>query len=139
MQTTDFICHPTDWLDWAREHKAALLGPVAIVGDMGAGKTTAVKHWLQALGSPDAGSSPTFTLIQPYDSPLGVIYHADFYRLEDVAEAETLGLDEIFDSGQPMWMEWPQKITNLLPEEMAVLRIDVQADGCRKVTLETKS
>jgi tRNA threonylcarbamoyladenosine biosynthesis protein TsaE len=59
--------------------------------------------------------------------------------LEDVAEAETLGLDEIFDSGQPMWMEWPQKITNLLPEEMAVLRIDVQADGCRKVTLETKS
>ncbi len=133
----DIICHPSEWIAWAQRHQAALLGPVAILGEMGVGKTTAVKYWLQALGSRDSGSSPTFTLIQPYDSPHGVIYHADFYRLDDAAEGESLGLDEIFDSGQPMWMEWPQKITNLLPDELAILRIDIQGDGCRKVTLET--
>ncbi|MGB4560861.1 MAG: tRNA (adenosine(37)-N6)-threonylcarbamoyltransferase complex ATPase subunit type 1 TsaE [Schleiferiaceae bacterium] len=135
MEHVELICTAEDWLPWAERHKAKLQGPVAILGAMGAGKTTAVKRWLKALGSSEAGSSPTFTLIQGYDSPDGLIYHADFYRIAHEEEAEHLGLDEIFDSGRPIWMEWPHKIPNLLPEETVVVHIEVQEDGCRKVTL----
>ncbi|MDG1252379.1 MAG: tRNA (adenosine(37)-N6)-threonylcarbamoyltransferase complex ATPase subunit type 1 TsaE [Schleiferiaceae bacterium] len=135
MGHVDLICTADEWLAWAERHKAELQGPVAILGSMGSGKTTAVKHWLQAFGSPDKGSSPTFTLIKVYDSPQGLIYHADFYRLDKEEEAEDLGLDEIFDARRPIWMEWPQKIPNLLPEETVVVLIEVQKDGCRKVTL----
>ncbi len=136
MATPVFLADVTEWTNWALQHRTELSGPVALVGGMGAGKTTAVKAWLRAFGSSDAGSSPTFTLIQPYDSPMGTIYHADFYRLNREEEAEALGLEEIFASGQPFWMEWPEKIPNLLPPETVVVFIEPQEDGTRKVTLQ---
>jgi tRNA threonylcarbamoyladenosine biosynthesis protein TsaE len=67
---------------------------------------------------------------------MGTIYHADFYRLNREEEAEALGLEEIFASGQPFWMEWPEKIPNLLPPETVVVFIEPQEDGTRKVTLQ---
>ncbi|HAB32182.1 MAG TPA: tRNA (adenosine(37)-N6)-threonylcarbamoyltransferase complex ATPase subunit type 1 TsaE [Cryomorphaceae bacterium] len=135
MADITLLYEPIEWTQWASARRGWLKGPVAIVGPMGAGKTTAVKHWLKVFESTDPGSSPTFTLIHQYESPSGPIFHADFYRLNDESEAEALGLTEYLDGGQPFWMEWPEKIPNLLPPETTVVHIEPQADGARKVTL----
>ena len=103
---------------------------------MGVGKTSAVKQWLKSLNSKDLGSSPTFSIVNEYLSPTGVIYHFDFYRLNSLNEAEDIGLDEYFSSGRPCWIEWPENIGNLLPENSHHLHIEKQPDDSRKLTLE---
>ena len=137
MKSSEIISSLEEWISWADRHKSFLEGPVALVGSMGAGKTTAVKFWLEAFDSDSVATSPTFTLIHEYDCPSGRIYHADFYRLNGEDEAEALGIDEIFNSGRPFWMEWPEKIPNLLPPESTVVHIEPQDSGKRLVTLYT--
>jgi len=128
----------SDWESWAFAHREVLSGVVAIRGEMGAGKTTAVTAWLRALGSDAKGSSPTFGLCHHYDVPgLGQVRHFDLYRLDDEDEAETIGIVEDLDSGAPCWIEWPEKIPNLLPANTTLLDIEVQEDGVRRVTLNT--
>lgn len=85
-------------------------------GEMGAGKTTFIKAICKQLGVEDTVQSPTFALVNEYDAKNGLIYHFDFYRIEDEAEAEDIGLEDYFYSGNLCLLEWASLIPNLLPE-----------------------
>jgi tRNA threonylcarbamoyladenosine biosynthesis protein TsaE len=128
------ITQPEDWLRWAEAHREALQGVVALRGEMGAGKTTAVGYWLRALGSTDRASSPTFALVNEYSSPIGPIFHFDLHRLERPEQVAAMGFEEYTASGQPCWVEWADRAGALLPEDAGEVRIEVGDDGSRKVT-----
>lgn len=104
---------------------------IAFYGAMGAGKTTFIVALLKEMGVEDAGSSPTFALINEHRSPtFGTIFHCDFYRLKTPLEALDLGVEEMFNG--PAWVlaEWPEKLGNLLPEKIVEVRI-TDHNGCR--------
>tara|TARA_B100000780_G_scaffold275587_1_gene242451 strand:+ start:4154 stop:4576 length:423 start_codon:yes stop_codon:yes gene_type:complete len=131
------ISSESDWIKWSSFHEKTLSGVVAIHGVMGAGKTSAIKNWLISFNSQDVGSSPTFSLMNEYKSPNGPIFHFDFYRITEAAEAEDIGLTDYLYSGNPCWIEWPENISELLPEDAHHLYITENSLGSRKITLET--
>ena len=104
-------------------------------GEMGAGKTTLIKAFCAALGVKDSVSSPTFSIVNEYHYPAGIIYHFDFYRLKNQTEALDLGVEEYFYSGNYCLIEWPEKIPDLLPENYLKISIEVQSDQQRKLTI----
>lgn len=103
-------------------------------GNMGAGKTTFIKTLCEALGVTDTTSSPTFSIVNEYDSPHGPVYHFDFYRLRDEHEAFDMGYEEYLYSGQYCFIEWPDKIPNLLPPDAKQVNIDIVSTESRKIT-----
>lgn len=106
----------------------------ALDGEMGAGKTTLIKALAAAMGTPDHVSSPTFAIVHEYLLPQGrCIYHFDCYRLAGEAEAQDIGMEEYFGSGQPCWVEWPSRIEGLLPARYFLVKISVQEDGLRLI------
>ena len=104
-------------------------------GEMGAGKTTFIKVFCAALGVADTVSSPTFSIVNEYHYPEGIIYHFDFYRLKNQTEALDLGVEEYLYSGEYCLIEWPEQIPDLLPENFIRIRIEVQPDQQRKLTI----
>lgn len=109
----------------------------AFYGDMGAGKTTFINELCRALGvDTDDTASPTFALINEYrsDTTAELIYHFDFYRIDDLDEALELGIEDYFDSGAVCLIEWPERITPVLPADTVSVRIRVNDDDSR--TLE---
>ncbi|RYE23393.1 MAG: tRNA (adenosine(37)-N6)-threonylcarbamoyltransferase complex ATPase subunit type 1 TsaE [Sphingobacteriaceae bacterium] len=104
-------------------------------GEMGAGKTTFIKAFCAALGVEDTVSSPTFSIVNEYRYPEGIIYHFDFYRLKNQTEALDLGVEEYLYSGEYCLIEWPEKIPDLLPENYIRINIEVQPDQQRKLTI----
>ncbi len=102
-------------------------------GDMGAGKTTLIKALVKALGAPDLVSSPTFSLVNEYQTKQGSIFHFDFYRIEDEAEALDMGIEDYLNTNTWKLIEWPQKIERLLDENNQKLEISVSKDGRRKL------
>ncbi|WP_372773750.1 tRNA (adenosine(37)-N6)-threonylcarbamoyltransferase complex ATPase subunit type 1 TsaE [Mangrovibacterium sp.] len=97
----------------------------AFYGKMGAGKTTFIKALCRAMGSTDNITSPSFALVNEYDTNRPEkIYHFDFYRLKDMTEAMDLGFDDYVDSGNYCFMEWPEKIERLLPEKLVEVHIE---------------
>ena len=105
-------------------------------GDMGVGKTTLIKALAATLGVNGATSSPTFSLVneyQTYDNHL--VYHFDFYRLKTETEALDMGADEYFYSGNWCFIEWAEKISNLIPDLHSVITIVLKPDGKRYLTL----
>ncbi len=104
----------------------------AFSGPMGAGKTTFIKALCQHLGVADNVCSPTFALVNPYlDAQGRTIFHFDFYRLDEPAEALGFGLHEYFDGESLCLMEWPEKVAGLLPEETVWIDLDLRDDGRR--------
>ncbi len=108
---------------------------ILFYGDMGAGKTTLIKEICRALGVSDNTSSPTFSIVNEYESENGSIYHFDFYRLRDEQEAFDLGYEEYLYSGNYCFIEWPDKISNLLPTNYRSIRIEIRTPESRNITL----
>lgn len=95
----------------------------AFYGSMGAGKTTLIKELVHALGVQEHTSSPTFSIVNEYASPQGPVYHFDFYRLKDEQEAFDMGYEEYLYSGHYCFIEWPERIENLLPTDCQHIEI----------------
>jgi tRNA threonylcarbamoyladenosine biosynthesis protein TsaE len=116
----------SDLLKVAEELLESLNGRtlVAFRGEMGAGKTTFIKSICEVLEVVDLVNSPTFSIINQYKSKRGeIVYHFDFYRLEQAEEALDIGLYDYLDSGHLCFMEWPEKVEKLLPEDCVYLEI----------------
>lgn len=109
---------------------------VLMEGEMGAGKTTLTKAICGVMGADeDEVSSPTFALVNEYDSQEGTIYHFDFYRLKSQSEAVDFGLFDYIDSGRWCFMEWSEKIASLLPDECVTVRIEIISENIRRITI----
>lgn len=109
---------------------------VALEGGMGVGKTTLTAAIGRVLGVEDVVSSPTFNIINRYETPDGeTIFHFDFYRIDTPAKALDLGLDEYFDSGALCLMEWAGNVEQLLPDDTVVVQITEEDDGVRVIHL----
>ena len=106
-------------------------------GEMGAGKTTLINKICKYLGTTDHTSSPTFSIVNEYLIPDGSIFHFDFYRLKNQNEAFDLGYEDYFYSGNYCMVEWPQKITDLLPKNY--LKIEIEAVDENKRVIEINS
>ncbi len=102
-------------------------------GEMGAGKTTLIKELVKALGVHDVASSPTFSLVNHYESEEGSVFHFDFYRIEDETEALDMGIEDYLESESWNLIEWPEKIENLLGENTQKLSIEVESEETRKL------
>ncbi len=111
---------------------------IAFYAPMGAGKTTFITAVCKALGvEEDAISSPTFAIVNEYRGRGGrPIFHFDFYRIEQPAEALDIGLYDYLDSGELCLMEWPENVEALLPEETLQVHIEVAPDGTRTLSWE---
>lgn len=105
-------------------------------GEMGVGKTTLIKKLCKTLGVSSATSSPTFSLVNEYETiDNQVVYHFDFYRLKNEMEALDMGADDYFYSGNWCFIEWAEKIPSLIPDEHAVITIKIVENGKRHLTL----
>jgi tRNA threonylcarbamoyladenosine biosynthesis protein TsaE len=98
----------------------------AFYGAMGAGKTTIIKSICEVLGVKDTVTSPTFTIVNEYRTSKGEsVYHIDFYRIKKTEEVFDFGFEEYFESGSYCFMEWPELIESILPEDIVRVRIKV--------------
>ena len=107
----------------------------AFYGQMGAGNTTLIKAICQQLCVTEEVNSPTFAIVNEYESQKGAIYHFDFYRINRPEEALDFGLFDYFDSGNICLMEWPECIEPLLPDDTIKIQISVIDDNTRKITI----
>ena len=100
-------------------------------GEMGAGKTTLIKAIIKELGADDIGSSPTFSLVNVYETEKGEVNHFDFYRIKDESEAWDIGFEEYLESEAWNLIEWPQKIENFIEEEHQKVKVEIISEGKR--------
>jgi tRNA threonylcarbamoyladenosine biosynthesis protein TsaE len=106
-------------------------------GQMGVGKTTLIKALAKKLGVNGATSSPTFSLVNEYENHQNkLIYHFDVYRLKSEREALDMGIDEYLYSGNWCFIEWAEKIPNLIPIEHSIIDIETLEDGNRILSLK---
>ena len=121
----------------AREFVASMgqASVFAFYGKMGAGKTTFVKAICEELGVEDVITSPTFAIVNEYQSTKtgGPIYHFDFYRIKKLDEVYDMGYEDYFYSGAPCFLEWPELIEEILPNDAVKVTITEQEDGTRIV------
>lgn len=128
-QQTNINCRTPDDLPEIAKH---LIGNYldyrvfAFYGDMGAGKTTFIKAICKHLGATDVINSPTFSIVNVYDSlNKGPLYHFDFYRIKKPEEIFDIGYEDYLFSGNYCFLEWPEKVENLLPRDIIKVKIEV--------------
>lgn len=105
-------------------------------GDLGSGKTTLIQFLVKNLGSSDKVTSPTFSLIQAYESVNNQIYHFDLYRLKSVEELEEIGFFEYIYSGKKCFIEWPELIEPYLDMPYVSVNMTIQENNSRNITLD---
>jgi tRNA threonylcarbamoyladenosine biosynthesis protein TsaE len=108
---------------------------ISLQGDLGAGKTTLTRHLLQALGVRGRIKSPTYTIVESYETDAYPIWHFDFYRFNDPQEWEDAGFRDIFASPGLKLAEWPQKAEGLLPLADLEIALQTESEVARRVTL----
>ena len=108
----------------------------AFYGKMGSGKTTFIKAVCEELGVEDVITSPTFAIVNEYAAPLASLYHFDFYRIKKLEEVYDMGYEEYFYSGNYCFIEWPELIEPLLPDDAVRVTITEEADGSRLLRVE---
>lgn len=109
----------------------------AFYGDLGAGKTTLIQAICEKLGSQNNVSSPTFSLINEYEYPNGLIFHMDLYRLNSIEEALDIGIEGYLDSQEYCFIEWPTIIHPLLEDNTVHIHIETLNEESRMVTITT--
>lgn len=109
----------------------------AFIGEMGAGKTTFITAVCKALGITDVVNSPTFAIVNEYFSNklASSIFHFDFYRLNDLSEAYDIGFEDYLNNNSVCFIEWPQRVEELLPDNVKIVKLDVDIDGIREIKL----
>ena len=138
----EIIIPSRDALDAAAEEFVALMGDetvYAFTGEMGAGKTTFINALCRALGvEDDPTGSPTFAIVNEYrsDTTAELIYHFDLYRIENLEQAFDIGVEDYLDSGALCFIEWPDRIDDILPDDTVRVNIEVLPDGGRRLTIE---
>ncbi|WP_442794223.1 tRNA (adenosine(37)-N6)-threonylcarbamoyltransferase complex ATPase subunit type 1 TsaE [Pelobium manganitolerans] len=105
-------------------------------GQMGAGKTTLINTLCEKLGTRDKTSSPTFSIVNEYTLEDGSIFHFDFYRLKNQTEAMDFGYEDYFYSGNYCFIEWPEKIPDLWPDNFVKVVIEVLGENKRRISVE---
>ncbi len=105
-------------------------------GDMGVGKTTLIKELAKKLGVQDTLSSPTYSIVNEYLLDSDKLYHFDFYRIKNEEEAMDLGIEEYFETNHWKLIEWPEKISNLLPEENTKIELTINLNGSRTINVK---
>ena len=121
-----------EFINHIGEHKV-----FAFYGKMGAGKTTFVKAICEELGVEDVITSPTFAIVNEYETKdSSLIYHFDFYRIKRLEEVYDMGYEDYFYSGALCFIEWPELIEDLLPDDAVKVNIEEKPDGTRSVIFE---
>lgn len=110
---------------------------VLFKGEMGAGKTTLIKHLVKQLGVEDEVSSPTFSLVNEYTNGVETVYHFDFYRIDSEEEAYDIGFEEYLIEKNWCFIEWPEKIHNLIPVD--ALQICIKTIDADRRSLQISS
>ncbi len=141
--TTTLSIPTLDAIDSVAAQFVDLMGDYTVFafnGEMGAGKTTFINALSRALGvDEDPTSSPSFAIINEYRSSTTaeLIYHFDLYRLENLEEAFDIGVEDYLDSGALCFLEWPERIADILPDDTVRVDIAEQPDGSRLLTITT--
>ncbi len=112
---------------------------ITLHGDLGAGKTTLVRHLLRSLGVQGRIKSPTYAVVEPHETPALQIWHFDFYRFDDPREWEDAGFRDVFASEGLKLAEWPEKAASLTPPADLAIYIEAIDETQRRVTLRTRT
>jgi len=127
----DLIAIAPDILKAIGEHRV-----VTFNAPMGAGKTTLIKALCETIGTNSIVNSPTFAIVNDYETnDQQSIFHFDMYRLKDIVEAIDMGCEDYFYSGNYCFIEWPEIIKTLLPEDTIEITITVDSDNTRTITV----
>lgn len=102
---------------------------------MGVGKTTLIKQLAKELGVKETLTSPTFSIVNEYEANDTILYHFDCYRLTSEEEAFDIGIEDYLDAGHYSFIEWPEKIKNVIPIKSNKIELIVNANGTRTATL----
>lgn len=112
---------------------------IELRGDLGAGKTTLVRHLLRALGVQGRVKSPTYAVVEPYELPDLHVWHFDFYRFSDPREWEDAGFRDIFASPGLKLAEWPDKAAGFIPQADLIIHLEAMDDDVRDVVLTAQT